>query len=81
MQKIYCLNVKDNITFGLINRGKKFIIEFFGMEVLKQNYIEDLKSVSGYLGYSPEDIDMLIAEGYDLEEIEEYIYCCAGGEI
>lgn len=47
----------------------------------RDDYIEDLKSVSGYLGYSPEDIDMLIAEGYDLEEIEEYIYCCAGGEI
>lgn len=38
------LNVRDNITFGLVNRGKKFIIDFFTMDVIKKNYINYLKS-------------------------------------
>ena len=38
-------------------------------------YIEDLKSVAAYQGYSPEDIDELLENGFAPEEIEEYIYC------
>lgn len=45
----------------------------------KNDYIEDLKSVACYLGYSPDDIDLLISEGFALDEIEDYMYC--GGEI
>ncbi len=47
----------------------------------KDAYIEDIKSVACYLGYSPEEIDILVAEGYTPEEIEEYIYCCTGGDV
>ncbi len=39
------------------------------------DYIEDLKSVSKYYGYEPDDIDSLIEEGFTPDEIEEYIYC------
>lgn len=42
---------------------------------LKDDYIEDLKSVAAYQGYSPEVIDTLLAEGFMPEEIEDYIYC------
>ena len=38
-----------------------------------------IKSIAVYQGYSPDDVDELIAAGFSLEEIEEYMYC--GGEI
>ena len=39
------------------------------------SYIDDLKSVASYQGYSEEDIDELLANGFTPEEIEDYIYC------
>ena len=42
---------------------------------LKDDYIEDLKSVSAYQGFSPEVVDALLDEGFTPEEIEDYIYC------
>lgn len=42
---------------------------------LKDDYIEDLKSVAAYQGFSPEVVDTLLAEGFMPEEIEDYIYC------
>lgn len=45
------------------------------------DYIEDLKSVASYQGYSPDDIDELVIAGFSLDEIEEYLYCGCGGEI
>ena len=39
-------------------------------------YIEDLKSVASYQGYSLEDVEELINNGFTLEEVEEYLYCC-----
>ena len=41
----------------------------------ENEYIEDLKNVSKYYGYDPDDIDTLIEEGFTPDEIEEYIYC------
>ena len=41
----------------------------------ENEYISDLKSVSKYYGYEPDDIDSLIEEGFTPDEIEEYIYC------
>ena len=37
-------------------------------------YIQDIKGVAGYFGYSEEDIDLLLADGFTPEELEEYIY-------
>ena len=37
------------------------------------DYLTDLKDISRYYGYEPEDIDNFIREGFTLEEIEEYI--------
>ena len=39
-------------------------------------YIDDLKSVAVYHGYTADDIDNLLSNGFTVEEIEEYIYCC-----
>ncbi len=41
----------------------------------ENDYITDLKSVSKYYGYDPDDIDALIEDGFTPDEIEEYIYC------
>ena len=47
----------------------------------KNSYITDLKSIAQCNGYSPDDIDHLLSEGFTLEEIEEYLYCGLGCEI
>lgn len=47
----------------------------------RNDYIDDLKAIAQYNGYSPDDIDSLIQSGFTLDEIEEYIYCCYGGEL
>lgn len=39
------------------------------------SYVEDLKSIGVYYGYTSEDIDNLIKEGFSPEEIEENFYC------
>lgn len=38
------------------------------------SYIDDIKSISAYYGYSEEEIDELLAEGFTPEEIEETLY-------
>lgn len=40
----------------------------------ENGYIEDLKSVASYQGYSPEDVDELLDSGFSPEEVEEYLY-------
>lgn len=47
----------------------------------RNDYIDDLKAIAQYNGYSPDEIDSLIQSGFTLDEIEEYIYCCYGGEL
>lgn len=39
------------------------------------SYIDDLKSVAAYQGYSPDDVDELINSGFTPQEVEEYLYC------
>ena len=43
--------------------------------VTDDDYIDNLKTAASYQGFSPEDIDILLGEGFSPEEIEEYIYC------
>ena len=40
----------------------------------KKPYIQELKSVAGAFGYTPEMIDRLLSEGFLPEEIEEFLY-------
>ena len=40
----------------------------------EDDYIEDLKSVAGSLGYSQEYVDFLLGEGFTLAEVEEIMY-------
>lgn len=46
--------------------------------IMENQYTNDLKSVAKAFGYSPDDVDLLLVEGFTPEEIEEYFYC---GEI
>lgn len=41
---------------------------------IESGYISDLKAVAEYMGYSPDIIDSMLAEGFTPEEIEDYIY-------
>lgn len=43
--------------------------------ISENSYIDDLKSVAVYQGYSPDDVDELIKSGFSPEEVEEYLYC------
>jgi len=40
----------------------------------QDSYIEDLKSIACYQGFSSETVDELLNNGFTLEEIEDYIY-------
>ncbi len=40
----------------------------------RNDYLEDLKSIARFQGYSPEMVDGLVDDGFSLEEIEEYMY-------
>ena len=51
---------------------------FCGMQYACDDYINDLKSIAAYQGYSADDIDELIQSGFSPDEIEEYIYCMDG---
>lgn len=44
----------------------------------EEEYINDLKSVAGYYGFFPEEIDELLRMGYSGEEIEEFLYMDVG---
>lgn len=40
----------------------------------RQDYIDELKSLAGSFGYTPDDVDYMLRCGYNLEEIEEILY-------
>ena len=44
------------------------------MDEAESEYCKDLKHVACHLGYTPEDIDELMIEGYTLDEIEEFLF-------
>ena len=41
----------------------------------ERDYIDELKTVAHYFGYSDDYIDMLLSEGFAIEDIEEVLYC------
>lgn len=48
------------------------------LDPFDQMYLDDLKSVAPYYGYTPESIDRLVRQGFLPEEIEELLYEGAG---
>lgn len=45
------------------------------MSAEEKDYIEELKTVVGYFGYSEDYIDYLLSNGYAIEDIEVILYC------
>lgn len=45
---------------------------------VQQSYIDDLKHIVSFYGYDDVIVDELLADGFSLEEIEDFIYCCKG---
>ncbi|HCB95518.1 MAG: hypothetical protein ACI4DY_06320 [Monoglobaceae bacterium] len=64
-------NYKDYSCFGNCNWWDYDITE----NKYENSYLDDLKSVAVYQGYSPDEVDELLRSGFTPEEIEEYIYC------
>lgn len=48
--------------------------QWWDYDISKDSYIDDLKSVAAYQGYSPDDVDALIKTGFTPEEVEDFIY-------
>ncbi len=44
------------------------------LDPAEKQYLDDMKHIAFHFGYMPEDIDELLAEGYTLDEIEEFIF-------
>ena len=44
----------------------------------EKQYLRELKSIASCMGYSGEEIDALLAEGWTTDEIEEVLYGCGG---
>ena len=45
------------------------------VSVEERDYLEELKTVAHYFGYSDDYIDLLLYEGYAIEDIEDVLYC------
>jgi len=43
-------------------------------QTCEEEYIDLLKNMAGCFGYTPEDVDFLLEDGFSPEEIEEYFY-------
>lgn len=41
----------------------------------ERDYIDELKTVAHYFGYSDDYIDCLLSEGFAIEDIEYVLYC------
>jgi len=42
--------------------------------IIDDGYVQELKSVASYCGYSPMDIDYLLSDGFSCSEIEDMLY-------
>ena len=45
-----------------------------GISRAERQYLRELKNIAAYLGYSGEEIDAMLADGWSTDEIEEAIY-------
>lgn len=78
------ITVRPGDILRILPNGKILTDKFFYTDYsdfhwwdysLKDDYIEELKSVAVYQGFSPDVVDTLLDEGFMPEEIEDYIYC------
>lgn len=66
---------KFDYSYYCVRNWWDFGIKPYHSSVITQDsYIEDLKSIACYQGFSSETVDELIASGFSLDEIESYLY-------
>ncbi len=68
-----CLS--DYYSSGYYGWGDFDCFKRKGSGDMEKEYLEELKSIAGSFGYSPEEVDYLRECGYTFEEIEELLYC------
>lgn len=61
---------RDWWGYGSISDGSAFMMD----DTMSGGYIDDLKSIASYHGYSSAEIDELLAQGFSPFEIEEFLY-------
>ena len=66
--------IYDKFEYSIYNGRHWWDFGFGVQRYSKDDYINDLKTVAVYQGYSPEDIDRFLKSGFSPEEIESYIY-------
>ena len=40
----------------------------------RQEYVQQLRSTAGYFGYDPSSVDLMLADGYSLDDVEAMLY-------
>ena len=51
-------------------------VSYTHLRLPEPRYLEQLKSVAASFGYTAEQIDQLLLEGWSTDEIEDALYCC-----
>ena len=68
-------------SYGCYSYRDIFGIDYKDRDKREKEYIDDLKAVAIYYGYTPEDIDDMLNRGFRAEEIEEMLYLEMSGYI
>ena len=66
--------IRDKFEYSIYNGRNWWDFGFSGLGYSKNEYIDDLKAIGAYHGYTSEDIDRFLKSGFSPEEIEEFIY-------
>ena len=78
--QILCIDAEGHISrssFDDRNLYNRLYAPWYSWEPqnTEDSYIEDLKSVAAFFGYTPDDVDFLLQQGYTTDDIEELLYC------
>lgn len=41
----------------------------------EQEHLDEVKSVAAFYGYTPENIDAILEQGFTLDDVEDFLYC------
>ena len=41
----------------------------------EQEHLDEVKSVAASFGYTPENIDAFLEQGFTLDDVEDFLYC------
>ena len=66
--------IRDKFEYSIYKGRNWWDFGFSGFGYSKSEYIDDLKTIGAYYGYTPEDIDRFLKCGFSPEEIENFIY-------